>query len=685
MPQANRSRSVTKKANAKVVARNRVLTVANRHLRLRSRKFQSIARDLTHLLSSTDIAMLFVDKDLRIRSYTPTMRDLVAVSSREVGSSIRDLERHFDDPALMSDMQRALRAHETRESEVITRSGRVYVRLALPYRTDNQRVEGVVLTFVDITRRKLAETALRTSEERHRKILESVAEYAILLLDTEGRFVNWTTSAERIFGHKPADAIGQHLEILHPREERSRAEIDREMALAGSHKSITVERWHVCKDGTRFWGTGVLSGLYDEAGRLYGYVKVLRDNTERKLAVEALRQAKIDAELANAAKDLFLANVSHELRTPLSAMLLWAKLLRRQRRIPSQQLREALDAIVKSAEEQQALIEDLMDTSRITTGKMRLEMEDVRLLPLLRKVIENVRPSALEKGLRLEYRLDPKAGMVRADGLRLQQVLVNLLNNAVKFTPEGGCITLTMKRQNEHIRFQIADTGQGIGPEFIDHVFDRFTQADTATVRTNGGLGLGLSIARHLVQLHGGTINVESPGLDRGTTFTVLLPLPAIASRKPASRHRSARMPSLRGLTVLLVEDVAHTRRALAAVLTEAKAAVTDVETPAEALRRFDESPPDLILSDIGLGRMNGHELIAEIRKREGSAGRSPVPAVALTAYADERNRRLALQSGFDAVLTKPVAPLSLISTLKQLADQTGGHQAPSLPLASTP
>jgi PAS domain S-box-containing protein len=654
------------KAGAKLIAQNRVLAKANENLRAQSREFQTIARDLTHLLSSTDIALLFVDKELRVRGFTPTMRDLLSISSHDLGRNIERLERHFEDPSLLPDMQQALRAHKTREAEIVSRNGRVFVRLALPYRTEGRRVEGVVLTFIEITRRKLAETALRTSEERQRMILDSVAEYAILLLDLEGRFVTWTASAQRILGYTPDEAIGQKLKIIHTEEERNRNMFEHELTAARARKSITVERWHMRKDGTRFWGTGVLSSLYDENGRLYGYVKILRDNTERKLAVEALRQAKIDAELANSAKDFFLANVSHELRTPLSAMLLWAKLLRSQKQVDPEQLREGLDAIVKSAEEQQALIEDLMDTTRITSGKMRLEMEAVPLTSLVQKVLNITHPAAAAKGLKLESELDPRSGTVWADGLRLQQVLVNLLNNAVKFTPEGGRITVTMRRLGSEVEIQIADTGQGISPEFIGRIFERFTQADDAAIRVNGGLGLGLSISRNLVQLHGGSITAQSEGLAKGTTFTVRLPLPALGE-SPQSDEKPSDPPSLEGARVLLVEDLVQTRRALAAVLTEAKASVCAVGNAPDALKSFTEDRPSLILSDIGLGKVSGHELIAQIRDWERSQRIQPVPAIALTAYADDRNRHLAMESGFQDVLTKPVEPLVLIKALARL------------------
>jgi PAS domain S-box-containing protein len=630
------------------------------------RGFGDIAYDLTRLLGSTGIALLFADREGRVRSFTPKMRDLFALSTLTVGQHLRHIERRFDDPGLLADIQTALDTAETGENEVVSHDGQVYVRLVLPYHSGH-RVEGVILMFIGVNRRKLPTNAQRPTAGQNQGIPDSVSEYAVLTIDLDGRFVTWTPSAERLLGYTAGEAIGQRLELIHPEEERNRTVIDEEMALTRTQRSLTVERWHRRKDGSRFWGTGVLSSLYDEAGRHYGYVKVLRDNTERKLAMEALRQAKIDAELANSAKDFFLANVSHELRTPLSAMLLWAKLLSGKKRPSPRRVREGLEAIVKSAEEQQALIEDLMDTSRIAAGKMHLEMEAVSLVPLVQKAVDMIRLSARQKGLRLTQQLDARAGTVRADPLRLQQVMANLLNNAVKFTPEGGRVSVLMKRSGGDVEIQVRDTGQGISPEFIDRVFDRFTQADAAAIRANGGLGLGLSIARQLVLLHGGTILAHSDGPGKGTTFTVRLPLPAITRAHSSQTGTASKLPSLRGLNILLVEDMAQTRRALYAVLREAEATVVAVESAQEALREFNKSRPDLILSDIGLGKVSGHDLLGEIRRWERAQKSPPVPAMALTAYADERNRQLALQSGFESVLTKPVEPVELITKLADL------------------
>lgn len=631
------------------------------------RTLQGTARDLGRLLTSADIALIFIDTQLRLRGFTPAVHDLLPVSARDLGRPFDKIPRHFADPDLTDDLQAVMATRVPREAEVISRSGRAYVRRVSPYRIAKHRVDGAVLTFLDITRQKQAELALRTSEERHRLILEGVAEHAILALDTRGRFLTWPSGAERILGYTQAEALGRPLDMIYPEKDRKNGTLERELALVRARKSLSEERWHIRKNGAQFWGTGVLSALHDEHGKLHGFIKIVRDNTERKLAEESLRQAKIDAELANAAKDRFLANVSHELRTPLSATLLWAQLLGSKPVLDPQQLREGLEAIVNSAREQQALIEDLMDTSRIAAGKMRLELKEVDLVSLLQQAVELVRPAAAEKGLRLEAALDPQAGIARLDALRMQQVLGNLLNNAVKFTPSGGLVRLEMERQGDQIDISVIDTGQGIDPEFLDRVFERFTQADQSPLLTNGGLGLGLSIAKQLVELHGGVISVHSEGLAKGATFTVRLPLPRIAPEKPAAPPASDRPPSLAGLRVLLVEDIEETRKALAMVLVSAGATVVAAASAQEALKGFNHVRPDLILSDIGLGKVSGHEFIDQIRQWEKAQRIRPVPAAALTAYVDEKNRELALKSGFQQILTKPVEPHQLVAALAAL------------------
>jgi two-component system CheB/CheR fusion protein len=643
------------------------LSIENGKLETKIRELESTIHDLNSLLKSTEIAVLFLDTRLRIRRFTPAVQDLLPISHSDTGKPLAKLDRKFNDRDLLADVRAVLKNINPLEAEVVSDSGRAYVRRALPYRTSDNQIDGVVVTFIDITRLKLAETALRTSEERHRLILEGVAEYAILILDQDGRFVTWSKSAERILGFTQSEALGEPLELIYTEDERLARTMHKELQQARDNKSITEERWHLRKGGSRFWGTGVFSALYDEGSRLYGFVKVLRDNTDRKIVEEALHKAKTDAENANSAKDHFLANISHELRTPLSATLLWAKLLSVQQEVAPQQLKEGLEAIEKSAKEQQALIEDLVDTSRMVAGKLRLQPKEVALIPLVQSALEVVRSTATEKGIVIEEALDPKVGTVRADPMRMKQVLGNLLTNAVKFTPPSGRVKLAVDRNGDQVEIRVSDTGQGISKEFLSRVFDRFTQADPSGIRHTGGLGLGLSIARQLVEMHGGIISAHSDGLAKGAVFTVCLPFAEIVSTRIAMPAQARKVPSLRGLQILLVEDVEETRKALVAVLTDAGAKVIAVSSAQHALEEFNRVRADLILSDIGLGKVSGHELIQQIRQWEKARKTPPLPALALTAYADEKNRTLALESGFQQILVKPVDPMLLLTTLLAL------------------
>jgi len=639
----------------------------------RGKKAARIAGDAGHLIdliNSTGIAMLFLDTKLRLRGLTPAAGDLIDIASARIDRPLGQLVRKFSDQRLSSDVRSVLLTARPLEAEVVSESGRAYVRRALPYLTAAGAIDGIILTFTDITRLKLAETALRSSEERHRLILDGVAEYAILILDQDGRFVTWSPSAERILGYSQTEALGQPLELIYTEEDKSRQVMHHELQQALEKRSITEERWHLKKDRTRFWGTGVFSALYDEGNKLYGFVKVLRDNTDRKVVEEALQKAKTDAENANSAKDHFLANISHELRTPLSATLLWAKLLGAQPALPPQ-LREGLEAIEKSAKEQQTLIEDLVDTSRMVAGKLLLKMKEIEILSLVRSVLAVLRSTAGDKGIVIDEMLDERAGVVRADPMRMKQILNNLLTNAIKFTPAGGRVNLALRRQGEQIEIQVADTGQGIAPEFLGRVFDRFTQADPSGIRHTGGLGLGLAIARQLVEMHGGTIEAYSDGLAKGAVFTVRLPLPVILPSVVSVPVAAGKKPNLHGVNILLVEDVEETRKALAAVLADAGARVVSVDSAQNALEEFNRKRPDLILSDIGLGKVSGHELIQQIRQVEIAEKSGSCPALALTAYADERNRTIALESGFQQILIKPVEPLLLLSNLASL--HTGG------------
>ncbi len=650
---------------------NEELTTVNIQLQVKMDELEATTNDLTSLLSSTNIAVVFLDLKFRIRRFTPAVKDLIDLIPSDIGRPLNDLARKFVDEELLNDATIVLDQLVPREKEISAESGRVYVRRVQPYRTSDNRIEGVVITFVDIMERTRAETALRESEERYRLILDGVKEYGIFMLDPDGRVSTWSGGAEHVLGYSSNEALGLPFAAFHPGEDRAAGEPERELAEARKRGSVNQDGWRVRKNGSRFWASGALSAVADSRGRPRGFVKVLRDNTERRLSEEALRNAKRAADAANEAKDHFLATVSHELRTPLSAIVLWTSLIEDQKIVDPEQLSEALSSIKRSAEEQRELIEDLVDTARIVAGKLRLEIKSTHLPAVVRAGVDAARIAAKEKGVQIRENLDPSVDTVKADGSRLQQVVSNLVNNAVKFTPADGQVTVDLRRVSDNVQIVVSDTGIGIDPEILPHVFERFIQAEGVSTRTEGGLGLGLAIARQIVEMHGGQIAVESPGINRGTVFTVRIPLPATDSpSNGVVQTGKAKLTNvLKDRNVLIVEDVAATRRALAAVLHEAGAEVTAVDSAPAAWEAFERRRPDVVVSDLGLPTIDGYAFLRQIRDEEKSLKLPMLPAVALTAFAGDSINRKARENGFQTCLTKPIEPLLLVSTIASLLE----------------
>ena len=401
-----------------------------------------------------------------------------------------------------------------------------------------------------------------------------------------------------------------------------------------------------------------------------------RAEQERTQLLGREQKAREEAQNANRAKDEFLATVSHELRTPLNAILGWARLLRAGK-LDGASVDRALETVERNAKAQAQLIEDLLDVSRVITGKLRLDVRPIELASVIEEAIDSIRPAADAKGIRLLSVLDPRASPVSGDAGRLQQVFWNLLSNAIKFTSRGGRVQVRLERINSHVEVIISDTGAGISPEFLPHVFDRFRQADGTLTRSYGGLGLGLAIVRHLVELHGGRVWADSQGAGRGATFTVQLPLIALRgvelSRDPERVHPTVEgdMPLgdsqvLKGVRVLLVDDERDALEMLALVLDQSGAEVKSATSAAEALETLKEWKPDVLVSDIGMPGEDGYTLITKVRAREMEHERQ-IPAVALTAHARTEDRMRALSSGFQMHVPKPVEPAELIMVIASL------------------
>jgi PAS domain S-box-containing protein len=556
----------------------------------------------------------------------------------------------------------------------------VHARATVFARGEDGHVREVIGFLLDVTDARRAERDLRASEERLRLLIEGARDFAILMLDPTGCIMSWNTGAERVLGFSEEEAVGQPFAILFTPEDRAAGAPERELVEASRVGRAFDERWHVRKDGSRLWGSGVTTALRESDGTLQGFVKVLRDETARRQAqterdelLSREKAARRNAEDAIRVRDQFVATMSHELRTPLSAILLWTKLLQKGT-IGMDRLEEGLEAIERSAEAQKQLINDLLDTSRIKAGKLRLDMRDTELAPLVKAAIDTIAPTAEAKRMRVEADLAKDVGNVWADPDRLQQVVWNLLTNAVKFTPSGGRVEVWLGRNGGEIELRVADTGKGIEPKFLERVFAPFSQVDTATTRLHGGLGLGMAISKEIVELHGGTIRVESPGLGQGTTFFVRLPLPEVGRAATVASIGAERAPvaepDLAGVDVLLVEDRQETREALVSLLRDKGMQVTAVSTAAQALEAYEAKRPNVIVSDIGLPEEDGYMLIRRIRTLEVSRGSDPVPAVALSAYATENDARKSLRAGFQMHLGKPVEPDQLLWTLTQVIEQ---------------
>ena len=655
-------------------------------------------------------------------------------------------------------------------------------------------------------------SAHRRTEDIYLKAIEDIREYAIFMMDRAGLVTNWNSGAKHILGYSEDEIIGKNASKFFTAEDRARAVPEKELADAAALGRADDERWHVRKDGSRFWASGIVTPVRDHDGQLIGFSKVMRDMTERNklteerdrffalsmdlLAIvhldgtfqrvnpafqellgfseeellekslfelvhpddlaktvnayhelaagkptkfmenrlrckdgtyrwvawsyfpvpedglafgvgrdtterrqiqEVLRLRAEELENANRVKDEFLATMSHELRTPLTSILGWARLLE-SNQLSAKEKERAIHVIQRNAEAQSKLIEDLLDVSRIITGKLKIEFQPVSFASITDSVINSLRPAFDAKQLQLETTIDPAAGPILGDPARLQQIVTNLLSNAIKFTSNGGKITVGLQRLNAHVQLKVMDTGVGIAEENLPYIFERFRQVDSSNVRAHGGLGLGLAIVDYLVRQQAGSVGAESDGIGKGATFTVEFPL--TTSEVISSDMASVAMSSdaakavresvepfvdqvLRNRRILLVEDDPDTQELLRTLLTRHGAEVVTVESSARALQEIERAMPDMIISDIGMVGESGYNLIRKIRAL-GPENGGHVPAIALTAYAGAIDRRRALLAGFQTHLAKPVEPNDLIAVILSLTfhhetgngedEQIGGH-----------
>ena len=508
---------------------------------------------------------------------------------------------------------------------------------------------------------------------------------AIVSKTLEGVITSWNQAAERIFGYTAAEAVGRHISLIIPKERRSE-ETEVLSRLVRGERINHFETIRRAKDGRPVDISLTVSPVRNSAGRIIGASKVARDisdqrrrEEERQSLLEREREARAEAEAVNRSKDQFLATLSHELRTPLNAIYGWARMLDTGR-LDEPAIRRATEAILRNAAAQVQLIEDLFDVSRVITGNMRLEVRPLNVAAVLEAALDTVRPAATAKGVHLESVLEHGAEAMMGDPARLQQVIWNLLMNAVKFTPRGGRVTAHLRRVDTHIEIVVSDTGEGIAPEHMPRLFQRFGQADSSSTRGHTGLGIGLALVRHLVDLHGGMVNAHSAGQGLGATFTVTLPVSAVPALfpppHPASEPASApgtdqqKPVSLRDLRILVVDDDAEGLELAALILINAGAEVRTSPSAADAIAVLEGWSPDVLVTDLAMPGEDGFSLLRRARRVTTQRGRR-LPALALTAYGRSEDRIRVLAAGFSLHLAKPVNPAELVLCVASLGGRT--------------
>lgn len=511
----------------------------------------------------------------------------------------------------------------------------------------------------------------------HLQALVDSSDDAIVSKTLEGVITSWNAGAERIFGWSAAEAVGRHITLIIPDDHRA----EEEEVLARIRRGERVDHFEtvrVTRDGRRLNISLTVSPIKDAEGRIVGASKIGRDITlqremenERERLLTREREARAQAEALNRSKDEFLATLSHELRTPLNAIFGWSRMLQ-SADLDAETRSRAIAAIVRGASAQARLIEDLLDLSRIITGRMRLEFEELDLVAVIEAALDTVRPAAAAKEVTLVTALDAGLGPVRGAADRLQQVMWNLVMNAVKFTPRGGRVEVSLQNLNGAAEIVVTDTGEGISPEVLPYVFERFRQEDSSSSRAHGGLGLGLALVRHFVELHGGRVSAESPGKGGGATFRVTLPMTPTRSADTRERlglERAGGTESrlLRGYRVLVVDDDADALELAAMVLLREGAEVRVASAAFRAHEIVTTWQPHILISDLAMPGEDGFMLLRTMRDAIAKKGRK-LTAVAITAFGSRENEMRSMEAGFDLYVRKPIDPLHFAAAVAGVA-----------------
>ena len=638
------------------------------------KRLERDARHLAAIVNSSDDAIISKDLDGTIVSWNRAAERLFGFTAAEaVGRSIRLIvppDRQTEEDHVLNTVRQGKVVDHFETVRVRKDGSLVPISLTV---SPIQSATGVTIGASKIARDLSRSQHIQRDASQFAAIINS-SDDAIVSKDLNSIVTSWNAAAETMFGFTAAEIVGRSVRLLIP-EDRQQEEDE---VLSRIRRGERVEHYETIrrqKDGTLIPVSLTVSPIRSPDGTVIGASKIARDISERKRAEEERLRLLAIARDASRLKDEFLATLSHELRTPLNAIVGYLRMMQAGLLRGEKQSR-AIDTVLRNATSLTQIVEDILDVSRIISGKLRLEVQSVELPEIIDEAVETVRPAADAKGVRVETIVDPGTSPVSGDPERVRQILWNLCSNAVKFTERGGRVQVRLEQVNSHVEITVTDTGVGIPAEFLPHVFERFRQADAGLDRARGGLGLGLAISRHLVELQGGRIFVNSDGPGKGSTFRVEFPIRSVHAVRPAEEsvhphsahvHSDITIPQLQGIRILAVDDDRDALALVREILEATGATVVTADSGQDALNKLERMTPDVLLADLGMPHMNGFELIERVRHSEQGEIRG-VPAAALTAFARSEDRTRALRSGFQIHLAKPIDPNELMAAIASLA-----------------